>query len=266
MKINLHAHCNKLCLFALLLIAYIAGAQRTPFEGINLNRSVSSNFNQNVKTVSPPGDVDTSTWLYYSIIIQNTSYEKVQNATIRDTLSSDLDLTSFEYLSTSDTAPVTANITGNVLQFNLPDADLPSQYADSLFSQAYVQFKIKPKAGLAPGTQIFNSATIILGSNPPIITDTTVSTISFTAGISSLNPEAAGGLKIFPNPASQQLFISPTGFVPKWVVIYDINGQIINEQDYKPQLDLSQFANGIYFIEVKNETSTARNRFVKISQ
>ena len=70
-------------------------------------------------------------------------------------------------------------------------------------------------------------------------------------------------LKIYPNPATDELLITATGFVPEQLNLYDVSGQKVMEEKYQPKIDVGTLSARLYFIEVKGNGFTAMNKFVK---
>jgi hypothetical protein len=70
--------------------------------------------------------------------------------------------------------------------------------------------------------------------------------------------------RIFPNPASQYLFIdNRSGYNIDKILIYNTVGQIINLQDYKePFIDISEFDQGIYILEITTRELVRRLMFI----
>ena len=90
-----------------------------------------------------------------------------------------------------------------------------------------------------------------------------VNTQSITTGIGAI-AASVSSFEIFPNPASSQLFIKASNFIPTIVNIYDVNGRLVSEKTYSNQLDISNLASGVYMLEAKNQTATMRSRFIKM--
>lgn len=77
--------------------------------------------------------------------------------------------------------------------------------------------------------------------------------------------EATGGsISVYPNPATDQLFIKTQNIQPISTTVYDVNGRIIYTMPFKPIVDVNQLSNGVYFIEVTSNEGVARKKFVKM--
>ncbi len=96
----------------------------------------------------------------------------------------------------------------------------------------------------------------------PIITVNVVNKLPLITGDLLIETNTPA-ISIYPNPATQQLFIAATGFVPEWLTVYDISGKKVAEQKFASQLDVSKLITGMYFIELRNANVVERSRFVK---
>lgn len=72
-------------------------------------------------------------------------------------------------------------------------------------------------------------------------------------------------IKISPNPATSQLFIQTSNFLPQTISIFDMSGRKVMEEKYSPQIDISALQPGGYFMELKNKETVVRKRWVKIN-
>ena len=67
------------------------------------------------------------------------------------------------------------------------------------------------------------------------------------------------GLKIYPNPTSSLLTISNRDFSIETVKIVNLQGQVLFSKAYDNRnsidVDLSSFANGIYMVNVNNQSN-----------
>ena len=71
---------------------------------------------------------------------------------------------------------------------------------------------------------------------------------------------------MYPNPVHRSLQIETNGLTIKRLRIIDVNGQIVLEQDLNSsttELDLSQFANGLYIVEMYHEEGVNRQNIIK---
>ena len=126
--------------------------------------------------VGEEGYISLDQELDYTIRFQNTGNDTAFTVTIEDQLDEDLDLSTFELLSSSHEVQTTIEQTGETT-FLFENIMLPDSNVDFLGSQGFVRYSIKPKSDLNPNTGIENFAEIYFDFNPPIITNTTLNNI-----------------------------------------------------------------------------------------
>ncbi len=71
---------------------------------------------------------------------------------------------------------------------------------------------------------------------------------------------------IYPNPATNQLFIQTNGTAISEVNIYNTTGSLVSQtkQPQTKSIDISQLANGVYIAEVKTKEASVMRRWVKM--
>ncbi|RFN58925.1 T9SS type A sorting domain-containing protein [Marixanthomonas ophiurae] len=70
--------------------------------------------------------------------------------------------------------------------------------------------------------------------------------------------------KIYPNPVSNQLFISSKNNTIEKLNVYSINGQLmLSVRKNTNQLDVSTLSNGLYFIEIASGNGSSVQKFIK---
>ena len=75
---------------------------------------------------------------------------------------------------------------------------------------------------------------------------------------------ATSAITLYPNPATDQLFIKAENIQAQSITVYDVNGRIIYNLPFKPVVDVHVLSSGIYFIEINSTQGVARKRFVKM--
>jgi len=166
---------------------------------------VVNSFDPNEKEVYPPGNIlPDQDWLNYTVRFQNTGTAPAHNIYILDTLDQNVVPSSFTYLSSSHDPFI--QVIGNIVKFNFSNIYLPDSTNDEPNSHGYVQYKIRPEAGLALGTTISNKANIYFDFNPPVITNTVINTITNSVGINEVS--GITDISIFPNPTNYETKIS----------------------------------------------------------
>lgn len=134
--------------------------------------SVINSYDPNMKEVFPikvePGYTD---WFTYTIHFQNTGAAPAFNIKLIDTLDARLDLETFEVINYSHANHF--NLYNRNLSFYFPNIMLPDSTSDEDGSKGFIQFRIKPIAGIENGETIHNTAHIYFDFNEPIVTNTT---------------------------------------------------------------------------------------------
>src|SRR5690606_26650688 len=163
-------------LCVLLNISAASGDNNPANNTLSICWPVRNSFDPNAKDMWPSGAVDTSQQAFiFTVYFQNTGNAPAEDIYILDTLSNNLDASSFTFLSSSHNV-ITQLLQGNVLRFNFPDINLADSTNNEPESHGFVQFKLNRKAGLPPGTVISNKAYIYFDYNPAIITNTASAT------------------------------------------------------------------------------------------
>jgi uncharacterized repeat protein (TIGR01451 family) len=157
----------------------------------NNNRTLTQKlpYDPNEKTVSPvgigsQGYIAPNQELTYTIDFQNMGAGVAQNVGIVDTMDTDLDLSTLVLDGYSHDVQI--EVYENKVMFLFNDIFLPDSLTGGVSSKGFVRYKVKPKNGLASGTQIKNKASIYFDINPPIHTNEVLNTIG---DIVSLSPK-----------------------------------------------------------------------------
>ena len=81
----------------------------------------------------------------------------------------------------------------------------------------------------------------------------------------STTVHSLNSIKISPNPVFNTLFISSENTVIKKLVVYNISGKIVIEQNNNQDnsLDVSRLSKGMYFLELSSETGKTVKKFIK---
>lgn len=235
------------------------------------SRMVTGSYDPNDKTPNPvgvgaTGDIAaTVTDLTYLIRFQNTGNGPAVNIKVTDTLSSNLNVNTFEMLGASHNYNVEI-LPGNILRWKFNNIMLPDSNSNEPASHGYIQYRIKRTTNNAPGTQIKNTANIYFDFNEPVITNTAINTIETLTGIKS---QSAGenGWNIYPNPSSGILYLVNASSLkePSEITVVNSIGQTVMEEtinsNYKT-IDLSKLNTGVYFVKITSDKNTSVKRIV----
>jgi hypothetical protein len=239
-----------------------------------LTKTVIGSFDPNDKQVSPEGlgttgDVLHNTRFDYRIRFQNTGTASAIHVFVMDTIDDNLDLNTFVMHRASHNYDLVIN--GNILTWRFFNINLPDSNANEPASHGFIEYSISPKAGLADGTTIENEAAIYFDFNLPVITNTTLNTMqSSLASIETI--DANEQLRVFPNPATQEITILPRfeiyGSVD--VSVFDIfgkhlqtvySGEFIKNSTFKT--DVSKLSKGMYLLRIQHKNGTSQVKWIK---
>ncbi len=229
-----------------------------------LIQTIVGSFDPNDKTESHGGKIVHSTftandYLIYTIRFENTGTADAINVRVNDLLDAKLDETSIQMIRASH--PYVLDRVGNNLNWNLNSINLPPSIPnDENTGHGYIVFQIKPKPGYAIGDIIPNSASIYFDFNPAIVTEPCL-----TEFVNALSTDtfALNDLHLYPNPVKNKVSISNSSIIDT-VAITSVLGQEIlrkSVNDLQTEIDLSSFANGIYFVKV---SANEQEKIIKI--
>ncbi|MGV3540155.1 MAG: DUF7619 domain-containing protein [Rufibacter sp.] len=173
-------------------------------------------FDPNDKQVVPVGLTSekytpTNTLLRYTVRFQNTGTDVAYRVVVVDTLSAELDMSTFAVGAVSH--PYKLAVSGKerpVLTFTFDNIMLPDSGTNQAGSNGAIQFSIKPKAGLAEKHLIENFADIFFDYNEPVRTNTTQNRIYDMPPVVSTKPLSAQQVEVSPvitsfSPAQSRL-------------------------------------------------------------
>jgi uncharacterized repeat protein (TIGR01451 family) len=235
-------------------------------------RYVTGSFDPNDKAVSPVGIgaageiAGSEEELTYMIRFQNTGTGPAVNIVVKDTLSPNVDLLTFEVLGASHNYAVDI-LPGKVVRWKFNNIMLADSGSNEPASHGFIRYRIKHTVGNAPGSQIKNTAYIYFDFNDPVITNTTLNTIESVTGISSYVQQGNDWL-IYPNPTSglvQLINTSKNSRELTTVQVLNTVGQVVYEDDLQSQgksIDLGKLSNGIYFVKLTSDSQSSIKRIV----
>lgn len=226
----------------------------SPWNNVaNYTPIVAGSYDPNYKEVYPAGEgpqgyiTEEDSILTYTIHFQNLGTYYAKDVVITDTLDAALDWNTIEPIYASHEY-TTAISNSGVLTFTFNDIFLPWKSLNDITSRGYVLFKARVLPGIANGTVIENTANIYFDFNSPVITNTTINTISTTV---SENEYIKGNtLLLYPNPASGTITIVADD--TKQISIFDISGRLIYTEmvsDNNPKsINVESFTDGLYIV------------------
>lgn len=114
--------------------------------------------------------------LLYTIRFQNTGTDTAFTVVIRDTLDANTDWTSLQMIGASHNYEFAIK-DGKYCTWTFNNILLADSNVNEPLSHGYIAFRIKPKAGLALGSQIKNNASIYFDFMPPVMTNTVITEV-----------------------------------------------------------------------------------------
>jgi uncharacterized repeat protein (TIGR01451 family) len=203
--------------------------------------------------------IEKNTPIQYTIRFQNTGTDIANSVVLLDTLSTYLDVRSIAPGAASHPYDVDI-IDGNVLRFRFDRINLPDSASNQAASQGFVKFQINQLPNNPEGSKILNTAAIYFDNNAPVLTNTTLHTIGSQFIVVETN-EANGlgkNLKVYPNPASTELFFElPTEVTKGNFVLTDALGRKVHEETFignRYRFERKQLPSGVYFFKMMDFT------------
>jgi uncharacterized repeat protein (TIGR01451 family) len=195
-------------------------------------------------------------YLYYTIRFQNTGNANAIKVLVNNILDSRVDETSISMIAARHNYTMVRN--GSNISWEFNNIQLPPASVSEDLSNGFITFRVKLKPGFAIGDSIPATASIYFDSNPAIVTDTFNTQFVQTMGVPTFNADA---VSLFPNPATTIVMITNSSIdkISK-VAVYDVSGKKIytinNNALSTLDIDVSQFAKGMYLIELTSESNS----------
>ncbi len=85
--------------------------------------------------------------------------------------------------------------------------------------------------------------------------------INPNVGVNDFIPES--NIAVYPNPSSNTIYLQlPEKYQESNISIYSSTGKLVYTEKYSNQVDVSNFASGVYFLTIPTESGTLRKGFV----
>ena len=212
-----------------------------------LDQTVVNSFDPNDITCLEGDEIleaTTDKYLHYVIRFQNTGTASAINVVVANELDAKLDWSTLQLESASHSNRVAIK-NGNEVEFIFEDINLADSTSDEPNSNGFVAYKIKPKASIALGDVISNTANIFFDYNAAIITNTTTTTV---VNALSVNNNALLNFAVYPTPTTNILNINAVSKVAK-IEIYNKLGQLVLQEIAKDKVAITNLAQGFYFVK-----------------
>ncbi len=240
------------------------GQDETPADTVfNLDQTVVGSYDPNDKTCLEGNTITpemVGNYLHYLIRFQNSGTAAAENVVVKDII----DTTKFDMASlqlTSSSHPQVTKITGNKVEFQFENINLPAEIDNEPGSHGYVAFKIKTKNNLVIGNSVSNKADIFFDYNFPIETNTATSTVALLG----VNYFENTSVNVTPNPTKDVVHITSKGNITS-VQLFDVQGRILETMtvnDDAIDFDLSQKSNGVYFVKIYTVKGVKVEKLIK---
>ena len=225
------------------------GEQDLQFNSANFAATVLNSYDPNDKQCHLPTNIlpFEQEDLGYTIRFQNDGNYPALNVEIRDTISTNLDLSTFRLLASKHPVSYSIDQTTREIVFRFSGIQLQPSQDNLEASQGYISYSIEELPNLPLNAVIENTAYIYFDFNPPIITNTTFNINGFVG----VETEQQPALTLYPNPTNDGFYIN--GASQGDVSIYSISGQLMLRQafDTTTKIDLSQMESGVYLVQVE---------------
>ena len=150
-------------------------------ETVNDNTSIlkqvlSNSLDPNTKDENHGGKINTfqitnGDYLLYTINFQNTGTDTASNIIVRDTLNDKLDWSTLQMITSSHDFQMNIK-DGNKIAWSFTNIKLIDSSHNEPASHGYIVYRVKPKASVALGDTIKNTASIYFDFNLPVATNT----------------------------------------------------------------------------------------------
>jgi len=229
-------------------------------------RVLTASYDPNDKQVSPAGMgrdgfVDESTeWFTYTVRFQNTGNDTAFFVVIRDTLDEEFIPGSLTPLAHSHPYKLFMGESGE-LTFRHEWINLPDSTTNPEGSQGFISYRVRKRDGMEPGDQLTNVAAIYFDFNDPIITNTTLNTLTrATVGL----PDPSLGLAIYPNPAHEFIWVESAESNIEQIDLVTIGGQTIQRIPVnglnRQSVSLEGLPKGLYLLRVRTPRGVSTHK------
>ena len=228
--------------------------------------TVKGSYDPNDKRVTPSqitiAEGEDGRTVEYIIRFQNTGTFYAERVLVTDTLSADLDPSTFDLIASSHAC--TWFFRDGAVHFLFDPIFLPDSTSDEPGSHGFVAFEIETRPGLLPGATVPNEANIYFDFNAPVITEPCELEVELPAAVAVTDQQV--GLA-YPVPTHGLLtlaqgdvwlgayysLISATGALVQ-------RGQVVSA---RPTIDLSKMPPGMYMLRLEAAGRSASQRVIK---
>jgi hypothetical protein len=223
----------------------------------------------NLRSVAPDYDPAFSE-LIYTIRFQNTGTDTAFTVRVLDTLSTELDWSTFRPIGASHAHAITLDGLNGTVIYQFDQILLPDSTINEPASHGFISFAIQLKPELPPGMVVANTAAIYFDFNPPVMTNTVETTVELLVSVSS-EKGRPWPVQLNPNPNDGHFSVGlPEPATPGTVFrVIGLTGQVLLEKraeagSAKYNLQVGDLPAGLYLLQVVAEgRMMGVGRFVK---
>ncbi|MFP9097711.1 T9SS type A sorting domain-containing protein [Flavobacterium sp. RHBU_24] len=229
--------------------------------------TITGSYDPNDKAEAHGGTIPVESFgaddvLTYMIRFENTGNGPANHVRITDALSNLLDASTVRMVASSHNGSYTLTRNGANLEWNFSIYLPPSTDPESSTGKGYVVFTVKPLPGYAAGTIINNTAEIYFDTNPAIVTNTSSTEFTTTAGTAAFGKNM---VTAYPNPVTDVLTLSSTAEI-KSVEVYNVLGQLSLSQNVSGNaatINMQGLQNGMYLVKVTGDNGLKTMKVMK---
>jgi len=254
-------------------VQFLASVQPTFVDNVptnnidSLNQLVVSSYDPNDKTVNlpkymTPTQVAQKSELTYTVRFQNTGNWPAQTVFVIDTISENLDLSTFHVITASHNYEIEF-LGDRILKFNFPNINLADSTSNEAASHGLIKYAIRCNSNIPINDSILNTAHIFFDFNVPVVTKTAVNIVT--------NPDRIAEQKmgfnadIIPNPASEMVTIRMEEENSYQIQITTIDGRILTTGKMagtQGVIDISSFSKGVYLVRITSGTNAIVKKMI----
>ncbi|MES2557940.1 MAG: T9SS type A sorting domain-containing protein [Bacteroidota bacterium] len=221
---------------------------------------VLNSYDPNNKIVNKATNINANEdeTLQYVINFQNEGNMAALDVVIRDTISANLDLSTFNVLGSKHGIATSVDVATRIVTFSFNQINLVPASQNEEDSKGYVVYSIRENTGLTVGTEIENTAYIYFDFNPAIITNTTYN-INALLATSDLTTET---ISIYPNPATSDIRFNGATVVA--ARIFDMAGKLVVDAPsvINNELSVASLDNGMYHVVIETAQGVQTQKLV----
>lgn len=254
-------------------VQFVASVQPTFVDNVptnnidSLNQLVVSSYDPNDKTVNlprylTPAQVAQKPELTYTVRFQNTGNWPAQTVFVIDTLSDNLDLSTFHVITASHNYEI--EFLGNrIVKFNFPDINLADSTSNEPASHGLIKYAIRCISNIPINDSIVNTAHIFFDFNVPVATKSAINIVANPDRIAE--QEMGFNADIVPNPASGMVTVRMEEENDYQVQITTVDGRMITTTKMvgtSGVMDISSLSKGIYLVRITSGTKSIVRKLI----